>query len=670
MVHFGSALVRTVAYTCVIGGAILGVCLLLVQPMLLDSVDQMLIRETRQKLDRVAEDLQPLLVQKEGLGITAALDGWRMHQPSWRRIDLIDAHGQSLYSMRPEPLAVSDIEKVTRSIRLPDRTLAQLTVYADFTEDHAMFQGVVRACFFIVLAATAAALLLMAGVLPWTQRRRLPAVCDPIYREGPLRNEANGAAESANRAKADFLSMMRHEILTPMNGILGMAQMLLMPNLKEVDQKNYARTILTSGQTLLALLNDVLDFSRNGTHDFRLKTTVFEPEQLLRETHLLFSRPASDKSLQLHYAWAGPKGVRYQADARRVRQMLFKLVGNGIKFTAQGWVRMDGCEIERKGELALLEFSVRDTGRGVPAGQLDCLFQPFSQADNAPTTREFGGSGLGLSIVRNLAQRMGGEVGVLSEPAGGACFWFRIRVPVVPLGENSRHAERPLQDPCAPLPGLVQFRGQVLVVEDNAINRTVIGAMLAKLGLAVTMAHDGQEAMDAIAQGNAPHVVLMDIHMPVLDGYAATQRIRQWEVAHARRPLPIVALTADALESDREACMAAGMDDFLHKPVALDALVLALGRWLSPVSEPAPATAVAQVDGPRFFSLINEIIPLLEQNKYDAVTRFSDLQTLVEGTDMAVKVEEAGRTLRTFRFDLTLEHLRGMAATQREKSLT
>lgn len=672
MVHFGSALVRTVAHTCAVGAVILGAFVLLVQPMLLDGVDQIVIRETRQKLDKVADDLRPLLAQKEWGGISAALDGWRLHQPSWRRIELVDARGRSLYSLRPEsPLAASDIEKMTRDIRRSDLVLAKLTVYADFSEDRATVKGLAWGFFFIVVAATAVALLLVAGGQQWTQgRRRLPAVRDAMPRDGPSPTAADVATESANRAKSDFLSMMRHEILTPVNGVLGMAQMLLMPNLKEVDQKNYARTILTSGQTLLALLNDALDFSRNGTHNFGLKITVFEPEQLMHETQTLFFRSASDKSLQLNYAWTGPKGVRYQADARRVRQMLFKLVGNGIKFTAQGWVHMDGCEIEREGESALLEFSVRDTGCGVPAGQLDCLFRPFSQADNAPTTREFGGSGLGLSIVRELAQRMGGGVGVLSEPGGGARFWFRIRVPVVPAGEDSRHAQRPLLDATAPPPALAQFRGQVLVVEDNAINRTVIGAMLAKLGLTVTMAQDGQEAVDAIVQGNASQVVLMDIHMPVLDGYAATQRIRQWEVEHARRPLPIIALTADSLATDRAACRAAGMDDFLQKPVVLDALVRALARWLGTVSAPAPARVAAQVDRPRFFSLIDEIIPLLEQNKYDAVTRFSDLQMLVEGTDMAVEVEEVGRTLRAFRFDLTLEYLRSMAATQREKSLT
>jgi len=675
MVYFGSALVRTVARTCAVGLAALGAFVLWVQPTLQDSIDQMVIRETRQKLDTLAEGLRPLLVQKELTSISATLDGWRLHQPSWRRIELVDATGRPLYPLHPAPpLAALEIEKLTQDIRLPELALAKLSVYVDLAEDRAEAQRLARGFFFAIVAAMAVALLLIAGVQQWMLgrfgRRHVPDGPHTVRGDTGAPSDARRAAESAHRAKADFLSMMRHEILTPMNGVLGMAQMLLMPNLKEADQKNYARTILTSGQTLLALLNDALDFSRNGTHDFQLKITVFEPEQLMRETQTLFSRSASDKSLHLTYTWAGPKGVRYQADARRVRQMLFKLVGNGIKFTEQGWVHMEGCEIAREGDSALLEFSVRDTGRGVPAGQLECLFQPFSQADNAPTTREFGGTGLGLSIVRNLAQRMGGGVGVGHEPGGGSRFWFRIRTPIVPAGENSRNEARSMAVPTPASPGLAQFHGHILVVEDHAINRQVIGAMLAKLGLKVSMVHDGQAAVDAIARGETPSAILMDIHMPVLDGYGATQRIRQWERERGRPSLPIIALTADALEKDREACITAGMDDFLHKPVALDALVSALGRWLGAGAAPAPDGPALQVNGPRFIALVDELIPLLVQNKYDAVTRFSDLQMLVEGTDIAMEIEEVGRALRAFRFDWTLEQLRSMAATQREKSLT
>ena len=674
MVHFSSALVRTVARTCAVGLAVLGAFVLWIQPALLDSMSRIVIRESRQALDVVSAELAPLLAQREMVGAIAILDGWRLHRPKWRRIELVDATGRFLYPLHPEPpLAVPDIEKLTLDIRLPDLALAKLSVYVDLAEDRAEAKRLARGFLFSTVAVMAMALLLIAGGRQWMlgRQHRIPQGQDSAPRDETFPIDVRRAAESAHRAKADFLSMMRHEILTPMNGVLGMAQMLLMPNLKEVDQKNYARTILTSGQTLLALLNDALDFSRNGTHDFRLKITVFEPEQIMRETRTLFFRSANDKSLQLHYTWAGPTGVRYQADARRVRQMLFKLVGNGIKFTEHGWVHMEGCEIEREGDSALLEFSVRDTGCGVPVGQLDCLFQPFSQADHAPTTREFGGTGLGLSIVRNLAQRMGGGVGVRNEPGGGARFWFRIRTPIVPAGENSRDEARSMDVVPLASPGLVQFRGHILVVEDHAINRQVIGAMLAKLGLKVSMAHDGQAAVDAIAQGEAPGAILMDIHMPVLDGYAATQRIRQWERDGNRPPLPIIALTADSAEKDREACRAAGMDDFLHKPVALDALVSALGRWLSPVPDPAAVSDVLapQVNGPRFIALVDELIPLLVQNKYDAVTRFSDLQMLVEGTDIAAEVEEAGRSLRAFRFDVTLEQLRSMAETQREKSL-
>ncbi len=403
--------------------------------------------------------------------------------------------------------------------------------------------------------------------------------------------EATRKAEAANLAKSRFLATMSHEIRTPMNGILGMAQLLMMPNLSAVQQRDYARTILTSGQTLLMLLNDILDLSKIEAGKFQLDDTVFEPGAVLHETSLLFSGAAQAKQLQLAFDWQGPPAQRYMADAYRLRQMLSNLVGNAIKFTPQGRVRLGGSQIEGTAESALLEFFVSDTGVGIAADKLDLLFRPFSQADSS-TTREFGGSGLGLSIVSNLARAMGGEVGVSSEPGMGSRFWFRVRARLVQQGDEVRHSPRlaamdadgraRADAGLAPLamPGL---SGRVLVVEDNPVNCMVIESLLNQLGLTVALANDGKQGLQAITGAgpdSLPDVIFMDLQMPVMDGYTAAQHIRQWEADNARARLPIIALTADAFEEDRQHCLAVGMDDFLTKPVSVQALQAALQRCL------------------------------------------------------------------------------------------
>lgn len=394
--------------------------------------------------------------------------------------------------------------------------------------------------------------------------------------------EATREAQAADLAKSRFLATMSHEIRTPMNGVLGMAQLLLMPKLTEAERCDYARTILSSGQTLLALLNDILDLSKIEAGKFQLDSTAFAPEALLHETCNLFAGAAQAKGLQLGYLWQGAPQQRYLADSHRLRQMLSNLVGNAIKFTARGKVGIEAKEIGRTdAHVALLEFSVRDSGIGIAPEKIGVLFKPFSQADSS-TTREFGGSGLGLSIVRQLAKAMGGDVGVVSEPGRGSNFWFRIRAQAVADGQDSRSTDRAVSQQIQGTYS-ARLRGHLLVAEDNPINAMVIKALLGKLGLSVTLVNDGQRAVDAVVQGGVepyPDVILMDLHMPVLDGYGATERIRQWETTTGQPRRPIIALTADAFEEDRLRCLAAGMDDFLTKPVAIDALKKTLTQWL------------------------------------------------------------------------------------------
>jgi PAS domain S-box-containing protein len=391
---------------------------------------------------------------------------------------------------------------------------------------------------------------------------------------------ARQSAETANTAKSAFLANMSHEIRTPMNGILGMAQLLLTPGISDAERQDYARTILGSGETLLTLLNDILDLSKVEAGRLELESAVFEPAQLVHETQLLFAGSATRKGLQLQAAWHDKAEQRYRADPHRLRQMLANLVGNAIKFTAQGQIRIDAREISRADASALLEFSVSDTGTGIPADKQAQLFQPFSQADSS-ITRQFGGTGLGLSIVRSLARLMGGDVGLESEVGRGSRFWFQLRAAVVAPDEESRQQSRTgrAATPAAALPA--QWSGRVLVVEDNPVNSKVIAAMLTKLGITVTLATDGQQCVDRITQGEQPDLVFMDIQMPVMDGYAATRRIREWEAAGQRPRLPIIALTADAFEEDRQRCLAAGMDDFLTKPINIQALPGVLSKWLT-----------------------------------------------------------------------------------------
>jgi CheY-like chemotaxis protein len=379
-------------------------------------------------------------------------------------------------------------------------------------------------------------------------------------------------AQSANIAKSRFLATMSHEIRTPMNGILGMAQLLLSTQPNDENYRLYTQTILHSGETLLRLLNDILDLSKVEAGKLTLQSGIVNPEKLLRETLELFKNSAEQKGLTIDAHWLADFNDRYQGDEQRLQQMLNNLVNNAIKFTHQGKITIEATPLSNDGDI---EFSVTDTGVGIAPEAQKRLFKPFSQLDNS-STRQYSGTGLGLSIVQKLAQLMQGESGVESQSGKGSRFWFRVKLETLTDIPTSEAKQNVYTD------ALAQLNGRILVVEDNLINQMVVENQLQQFGLQPFLAENGQQAVEFVKkQADQIDAILMDIQMPVMDGYQATQIIREWEQTHQRIPIPIIALTADAFEEDRQKGLALGMNDYLTKPLNQELLIRVLSHYLS-----------------------------------------------------------------------------------------
>ncbi len=410
------------------------------------------------------------------------------------------------------------------------------------------------------------------GAIAWqrhqTAKRRTRLLEEKVEERTVKLESAMRAAHAANRAKTEFLATMSHEIRTPMNGVLGAVQLLGSSSLTP-DQRQLVTVIQQSGEDLVGIVDDILNLSKVEAGLLTLEKSTVHLPALCETLVALFTAKAEAKGVSVRLFLSPSVPPYILSDPQRLRQILLNLVGNAVKFTDAGEVRL---RVSADLAAATLSFHVEDTGLGIPFDKLPTLFDPFVQADSS-TTRRFGGSGLGLSIVRRFIEAMQGSIAVESEPGLGSTF-----LATFPLELGPAPVEPPEPPPTAlPSP---ESGCTVLLAEDNAVNQLIFQKMLLRLGYLVRTANQGQEAL-AILRSEKVDLILMDCQMPALDGYQTTRELRSWGGHFAE--LPVIAITASAMEEDRQRCMAAGMNDFLSKPVILTALAATLSRWSQPL---------------------------------------------------------------------------------------
>ncbi|MBF0495514.1 MAG: PAS domain S-box protein [Deltaproteobacteria bacterium] len=383
--------------------------------------------------------------------------------------------------------------------------------------------------------------------------------------------KARKEAESANRAKSEFLANMSHEIRTPLNGVLGMLQLLETTYLEE-EQKEYVEVAINSGNSLLTVINDILDFSKIEAGMLEIKEEAFDLHHLLNSLQKIFSNQAQKKGINLHYGIIGRVPRRIIGDSARLRQVLFNLIGNAIKFTADGEVRLT-VQPEETGETeVLLRFSVQDTGAGIPPEKVEYVFETFTQLDGTHT-RQHEGTGLGLSIVKKIVKLMNGSVSVESRVGVGSTFSFSLKFKLVQLAQNEKSIKGET------LLDAVPAALRILLAEDNPINQLLARKMLEKLGHQVTVVENGRKAIAELEKERFD-LVFMDVQMPVMDGVEATRRIRSDTSNSYRTDIPIVAMTAMAMAGDKEALLENGMDDYVSKPIGKNQLESVIARVL------------------------------------------------------------------------------------------